>query len=174
MKSPQDRRLGKNGRGWAARLMEDRWGSAKVVSRGKVHYPSQLPGFIALLGRRRVGLATYRIYGDTCELVTIDSLLEGEGVGSALLDAVKGAAKMAGCKRLWLVTTNDNLRALGFYQKRGFHLAAIHLNALAESRKLKPEIPFLGLGGIPLRDEVELELQFDGCRQNSTQKLSLV
>jgi ribosomal protein S18 acetylase RimI-like enzyme len=63
----------------------------------------------------------------------------------------------AGCRRVWLITTNDNLEALGFYQKRGFVLAALHRNAMAETRRFKPNIPLIGMGGIPLRDELELE-----------------
>ena len=80
------------------------------------------------------------------------------GAGTALIEAVAGAARAAGCARLWLITTNDNLRALRFYQRRGFRLAALHRDALARSRELKPSIAEIGLDGIPLRDELELEL----------------
>jgi RimJ/RimL family protein N-acetyltransferase len=71
---------------------------------------------------------------------------------------VKEVAVASGCERLWLITTNDNTPALRFYQKRGFQLVAIHRNALEHSRRLKPQIPLLGLNGIPLRDEIELEM----------------
>jgi ribosomal protein S18 acetylase RimI-like enzyme len=67
-------------------------------------------------------------------------------------------AREVGCKRLWLITTNDNLHALRFYQRRGMHIAAVHVNALEESRRIKPEIPLMGMDGIPLRDEIELEI----------------
>ena len=87
----------------------------------------------------------------------MNSLAEGEGVGTALLEAVKEAAVIASCERVWLITTNDNLHALHFYQKRGFRLVALYPNALESSRRLKPEIPLTGLDGIPLRDEIELE-----------------
>jgi len=75
-----------------------------------------------------------------------------------MLEAVAAVAREEGCRRVWLITTNDNLRALRFYQRRGFHLVAMHPNALARSRELKPSIPEIGLDGIPLRDELELEL----------------
>ena len=68
------------------------------------------------------------------------------------------AARAAGCGRLWLVTTNDNVRALGFYQRRGFRLVALRPGAVVISRALKPEIPFVASNGIPIRDELELEL----------------
>jgi DNA-3-methyladenine glycosylase I len=90
--------------------------------------------------------------------MTLDSLTPNSGIGSALLEAVKAAAAEQGCKRLWLITTNDNVRALRFYQKRGFHIAAVHVDALNESRRLKPQIPIIGIDGIPLRDEIELEM----------------
>jgi hypothetical protein len=106
----------------------------------------------------KVGLATYKISGASCELVSINSTLPSSGVGTALIEAVRNIATKSGCKRLWLITTNDNMNALRFYQKRGFILVAVHKNALGLSRKLKPEIPIIGNDGIPLRDEIELEM----------------
>jgi N-acetylglutamate synthase-like GNAT family acetyltransferase len=101
---------------------------------------------------------TYRLEGDECEVITLNSLIGGMGVGSALIEAIREVAVSAGCKRLWLITTNDNLAALSFYQKRGFVLVAVYRNVLEQSRRLKPEIPLVGMDGIPLRDELELEL----------------
>jgi N-acetylglutamate synthase-like GNAT family acetyltransferase len=106
----------------------------------------------------RVGLITYCIDAEQCEIVTLNSMVERIGVGSALVDAVTNAAASAQYRRVWLITTNDNVDALRFYQKRGFALAAIHRNAIEYSRRIKPEIPPLGMHGIPLRDEIELEL----------------
>ena len=85
-------------------------------------------------------------------------LIEGRGIGSALIEIVRNMAVKEGCRRLWLITTNDNTAALRFYQKRGFHLVALHRNAVEQSRRLKPEIPETGNGGVPLRDEIELEI----------------
>jgi RimJ/RimL family protein N-acetyltransferase len=101
---------------------------------------------------------TYHIDGDACEIVTIDSLVPNAGIGTALIEAVRRAAQRAGCRRLWLITTNDNTVALRFYQKRGFVLAALYPNAVARSRQVKPEIPLTGNDGIPIRDEIELEM----------------
>ena len=92
-------------------------------------------------------------------MVTFNSTVEGQGIGTALLEAVKLAAVEAGCNRLWVITTNDNWPALRYYQKRGFRLRAVYPDALDHSRKLKPEIPLFGLEGIPLRDEIELEMR---------------
>jgi hypothetical protein len=53
---------------------------------------------------------------------------------------------------------DDNTNALRFYQRRGMRLAGLHRDAIAGSRRLKPEIPETGADGIPIRDELELEL----------------
>jgi RimJ/RimL family protein N-acetyltransferase len=103
-------------------------------------------------------LVTYRIVAKECEIVTLDSLQTGMGIGTALLDAVEQAAQQARCRRIWLITTNDNLTALRFYQKRGFSLVAVHRGAVEQARRLKPEIPACGQYGIPIQDEIELEL----------------
>ena len=143
---------------WVEGLLTERWGSAKIITRGRGHQADKLPGFIAEVEKERAGLVTYRIAGDQCEVLSLDSLREGLGVGSALLEAVRAVACEGGCRRMWLITTNDNLAAVRFYQKRGWRLVAVHCNALDESRRLKPEIPSIGIDGIPLRDEIELEL----------------
>jgi DNA-3-methyladenine glycosylase I len=156
------RPLSEDDRDWVARFLSERWGSVTVISRGRLHQADRLPGFAALQADSLVGLATYNMDGDECEIVTLDSLAEGLGIGSALIATVKQKALDAGCRRLWLITTNDNLNALGFYQKRGFALAALHRNAIEKSRRLKPEIPLIGMDGIPLRDEIELELEIGG------------
>ena len=146
---------------WVSQFMLEHWGSNKVVSRGVVYYPQDLPGFVALHESEKVGLVTYNIVNESCEIVTINSTHPSSGVGTALIEAVRDIAIKSGCQRLWLITTNDNMNALRFYQKRGFVLVAVHRNALELSRTLKSEIPMIGNEGIPLRDEIELEMILD-------------
>jgi ribosomal protein S18 acetylase RimI-like enzyme len=119
--------------------------------------PALLPGFVAEFGGEPAGLLTYRIEGGELEVVTLDSLVEGRGAGSRLIEAAIEVARTAGCGRVWLITTNDNLHALGFYQRRGFELAALHRDAIAHTRRLKPSISLMGMDRIPIRDELELE-----------------
>jgi GNAT superfamily N-acetyltransferase len=154
----QIRPLADGDRAWLEEFIPERWGAPTVVGHGRVYRVADLPGFVALDEREPVGLVTFSIEGDACELVTIDSLREGIGIGSALVEAVARMAREAGCRRLWLITTNDNLPMLRFAQKRGFSLVAVHPNAVEASRKLKPEISLIGIDGIPIRDELELEL----------------
>ncbi len=144
---------------WAAEFLSEAWGNVKMVSRGRLHDLTTLPGLVALSDSEPVGLLTYHIVKGACEVTSINSVRDGSGVGSALLGAVKETAVAAGCWRLWLITTNDNMKALQFYQKRGFVMTAVHPNSLKEARRLKPEIPLTGLDGIPLRDEIELEIR---------------
>jgi DNA-3-methyladenine glycosylase I len=143
---------------WIETLLHEHWGSTIQVSRGRLHDASRLPGYVAVYNQERAGLITYRVEGDACEIVTINSLVEGQGIGTALVQAVCKAAVEAGCTRLWLITTNDNLSALRFWQKRGFSLVQVYRNAVTDSRRLKPEIPLTGEHGIPIRDEIELEI----------------
>ncbi|MCF6096144.1 GNAT family N-acetyltransferase [Thermovorax subterraneus] len=145
-------------REWVAQFLEKNWGSTKIVSRNRVHEAVNLPGFLAVEGEEPLGVIIYNIEDDQCEIVVLESLVENRGIGTALVEAVKRAAVSSGCRRLWLITTNDNMRALKFYQKRGFLLVAVHRNALEQARRLKPQIPLIGMDGIPLRDEIELEL----------------
>lgn len=139
-------------------FITERWGGLIAVSRGVVHRPAELPGFIAESGGHIVGLLTYHRTGDSCELVTLDAIRQHQGTGTALLEALLARLRAEGCARLWLITTNDNLAALRFYQRRGFALAALHRGAIDRvSRPLKPAIPTIGHDGIPIRDELELE-----------------
>jgi GNAT superfamily N-acetyltransferase len=142
---------------WAIEQWNERWGSVRVVSRGHLYDASTLPAFVVEHEGRLVGLTTYEVRDDECEIVTIDAFEEHIGIGTVLVEAVDDEARRRGCRRLWLVTTNDNLPALRFYQRRGFALAHVHRNALEVSRRLKPEISEIGLYDIPLRDELELE-----------------
>jgi GNAT superfamily N-acetyltransferase len=143
---------------WVRQKIVQSWVDTIVVAHGKVYHPHTLPGFVAILKGERVGLLTYSLEDENCEIVTTNSTKPGIGIGTLLIQAVAQAAREAGCKRLWLITTNDNLDALRFYQKRGFTLVAVHRHAVDAARQLKPGIPLIGNDQIPLHDEIELEM----------------
>ncbi len=146
------------------RVVRERWGSPRIVSSGTAHPIESLPCLVATneLGDW-LGLAAYRFAAGACELVLLEALVCGRGTGTALLDAVVALAREAGSRRLWLVTTNDNTDALRFYQRRGLRLVQLRAGAVTQAREqLKPEIPLLGENGIPIRDELELELVLEG------------
>ncbi len=145
-------------RHWMREFMIEHWGSEIVVAHGTIYRPAELPGFVADRDGEIAGLVTYHVESEACEIVTLDSLQEGLGIGAALIEAVRGVALNTGCRRLWLITTNDNTHALRFYQKRGFRLVAVRPGAVDDARRIKPGIPWIGNDGIPIRDELELEI----------------
>ena len=123
----------------------------------------RLPGLVGVDGEgRRVGALTFRPRqsaggGLDTEVVTVDAVEPGRGVGSLLLAAIVGLARLERWRRLWLITTNDNTPALRFYQRAGLELVALHPNAVTAARQLKPAIPERGVDGVPIRHELELE-----------------
>ena len=136
-----------------------RHNSLAVARRGELVEATRHPAMLAWADDELVGVATYVVDGEACELLTLHADTRLTGVGTALVEAVRACAVDAGCGLLWVVTTNDNVDALRFYQRRGFRLARLRTGAVDQSRDtLKPEIPAIGDHGIPLRDEIELEM----------------
>jgi glyoxylase-like metal-dependent hydrolase (beta-lactamase superfamily II)/GNAT superfamily N-acetyltransferase len=140
-------------------LLQREWGSSVMVVNGERLLPADFPGFLALRDDGIVGLVTYRLLPDACEVLVLNSLEPGHGIGRRLLDAVATVARAAAKSHLTVVTTNDNLPALRLYQRYGMHMAALRPGAVDRSRAVKPEIPATGVDGIPIRDEIELELR---------------
>ena len=136
----------------------EHWGGEEMIARGNIYRPEQLEGFVIEEDEEWIGLLTFLVKDGECEVISLDSLHQGQGLGSRLIDQVIQEARRQGCRRLFLITTNDNLNALGFYQRRGFEIAAVYRGAVNESRKRKPGIPLVGYDNIPLRDEIEVEM----------------
>ena len=156
------RTLTRGDRSWLAKALHETWGSIRVVSRGRLFEDvTRLPGIVAEAPTGHpIGFALLHFEEDDAEVVVLQSLEEGRGAGTALLEAARARAADAGCRRVWLVTTNDNLHAVRFYQRRGWDWVAMHRDALIESRRLKPEISRLGADDIPIRHELEFEIEF--------------
>ena len=149
------------------------WSGEAVVAHDEAMYPARLPGFAALFGDEIVGHVSYRVDGHRCEITSIDATNRHEGVGTLLLEAAIKAARAAGCTMVWLTSTNDNLDAIRFYQRRGFRLSALRPGAVDRAREtLKPEIPVVGSYGIPIRDELDLELVLTEFPDRSSSALS--
>jgi ribosomal protein S18 acetylase RimI-like enzyme len=146
-------------RPWLMDFLTRAWGALTIVSRGRSRDAAQLPGLVCHDGADVVGLLMYERDGDALELVTLDAFRQREGIGTALVHAAVEAAARDGAARVWLITSNDNLDALRFYQRRGFRLAAVHRNAVDAARRIKPSIPEVGAYGIPIHDELELEYE---------------
>ena len=141
--------------------MTNSWGSPKVVSRGVVHQADTLPGFVGEMDGEKMGFLTYHIHENMLEIVALNVLKQRKGIGRALIERVCELAASTDCRRVWVITTNDNKPAIDFYKAIGFEIVKIHEGAIKESRRLKPEIPLVGIDEIPITDEIELEYKLE-------------
>ena len=139
-------------------FIKEHWYSTKMVVRGQEFDMSEMEGVVAHNGGQIIGLITYMFRNRICEIMSLDSLEEKQGIGTALLNMVIQEAKENNIQKVVLITTNDNINAIRFYQKRGFDMVNLYRNILDVSRKLKPEIPLIGENDIPLRHEIEFEM----------------
>jgi len=105
---------------WVTQIWIKDWGDNFIISKGNQYYPQDVSGYIAAINDTKVGLITYVIDNSTCEIISLNSFSENAGIGSQLLEKVVEHAKKELCNSIILVTSNDNLNALRFYQKRGF------------------------------------------------------
>ncbi|MFA5014987.1 MAG: GNAT family N-acetyltransferase [Actinomycetota bacterium] len=152
------RTIGNSDRQWIKSIFNDFWGGDIIITKGFTHSFNNLDGFIAILNNEKVGLITYKITDKELEIVSLNSFRENKGIGSSLIDTIITLARKQKIKRVWLLTTNDNIDALRFYQKRNFTIKNIYPDAIKLSRELKQSIPLTGNYGIPIRDEIELEI----------------
>jgi ribosomal protein S18 acetylase RimI-like enzyme len=156
MASPAVRPLRERERDWLRTTLRERWPPELLVGRGRVRKISELSALVAVDGSERVGLLTYVIEDEVAELVTLDALRPGVGVGASLISALAEVAYASGARRMFAMVTNDNVRGLRYYQRLGFRLNELRAGAIAELRGRKPWIPATGQDDIPLRDEIEL------------------
>jgi len=142
---------------WLEKFMDEHWGGLPLVIRGKKYYPSTLDGLIAENNKGIAGFLFYELRDKDCEIIVFEIFDKYKGTGTLMLDKLKEIATNKGCHRIYLMTTNDNLDALRFYQRRGFTICGIHVDSVKISRKIKPTIGMVGDHNIPLRDEIDLE-----------------
>jgi len=142
-------------------FIEKAWHGTDMLIRGEVIDMARVDGFVWMEpdGATIRGLITYIIRNGACEITSLNSQRENRGVGTTLIELVKAEARVRGCIRLQLLTTNDNINAIKFYQKRGFDLVGVNLGAIDRERALKPEVPLVGQNGIPIRHEIEFAME---------------
>ena len=145
---------------WASGLLGDGLAGRLQVRRGEIVDALDGDGLVAELDDRPVGLLTFRPDGPTTiELAALIVGEPGHGIGSALIAALLAEARRREARRVWVVTTNDNLDALRLYQRRGFRLVELRAGAVDRARaELKPSIGEVADNGIPIRDELELAI----------------
>ena len=138
-------------------IMRQYWGADLIVVHGDIYRSSNMGGLKAVKEDEIVGFLHYEINAGECEILTLISLDQGQGVATKLITAVEQVAIGQNCQQMSVITTNDNLHALGFYQRQGYRLAALYPRQVEVSRTIKPSIPALGENKIPIRDEIRLE-----------------
>jgi ribosomal protein S18 acetylase RimI-like enzyme len=131
------------------------WGETEVECFDGVYDVLELPALVAELGSEVLGAVSYAVDGERMNLVMFNVLpdFQGRGVGKALLQAAVEKARMLGLTRLVVATSNDDLPALAFYQRARFTVEAVVPGRILEHHGGEE-----GFAGIPVRDEIRLQL----------------
>ena len=140
-------------------ILDETWGAPLLAINGKLWDSRTMPGFAALSGDEILGYLLYEFHDDVCEIMVLESIVQNIGIASALIKQVKQTAKTCDVSKVIVQTSNDNAHAFRFYQKRGFTIREVRINAMDASRRLKPSIPIIGEDGITIRDEIEFEIE---------------
>ena len=147
--------------------VSERWGGETMAVHGRLYELARLDALVAVVDDSLVGVLTYVVADAALEIVSCDADPPGRGVGRALAQAALGVARRRSLRRVWATTTNDNLAALGFWQAVGFRLAVLRTGAVGDARGLKSTIPECGHRGLPIRDELDLEVVLDRAGVNA-------
>ena len=150
--------LGGDYRNYVNTQITDSWNGPFVVARGVLHDTRNHSGFVAISEGIFAGYILYNFDENACEITVLETLINGAGIGAALIKEVLRTAREQCCQRVWLITTNDNMQAIRFYQRFGFELVEVFINAMDSARKLKPQIPLTGDDDIPIKHEFEFEI----------------
>src|ERR687887_545459 len=139
----------------ARELFQRDFGRTKIVAFGEVMDIDQMPALVAVMYADPSGALAYRLLGDALHIVALatDPMWQRSGVGGHLLAEAELLARRLNLKRLVVATTNDNLPALYFYQRRGYRLTDLVPNSVIEHTAQE----VAGFAGIPVRDEIRLE-----------------
>lgn len=140
-------------------FITEHWHGTDMLIRGEIIDMTKVNGFVIFDESIIMGLITYLVKDRVVEITSLDSLISNRGIGTMLVNRVIDTAKHNGCMRVQLLTTNDNINAIRFYQKRGFELIGINFGAIDREREKKPQIPIVGENGIPLRHEIEFSME---------------
>ena len=143
-------------REWLKSFWQESWGGEVIISRRIRYYIDQLQALMAQEGGKNIGAITWALNPPESEIVSLDALIEDRGIGTALIGKAEEAIMAQGCTKISLITSNDNIRALAFYQKRGYRIESIFPGAIDMARRDKPSIPLMGDNGIPIHDEILL------------------
>jgi len=139
----------------ARELFARDFGRTKIVAYGAVMDIDQMPALVAVRYADPSGALAYRLHGDALHIVALatDPMWQRSGVGGHLVAEAELIARRLNLRRLVVSTTNDNLPALYFYQRRGYRMT----DFVPSSIIMHTGQEVAGFAGIPVRDEVRLE-----------------
>lgn len=138
-------------------FFNEHWGSSEMIVSSGRYNCAELPGLIYMEDEKVIGLLTYIIKDKTIEIFSLDSVIENRGIGTQLMNFLERLAYKNCMFNIKVITTNDNINALKFYQKLGYRIKEIIPDAVNKARLIKPQIPLQAENGIPIMDEIVLE-----------------
>jgi ribosomal protein S18 acetylase RimI-like enzyme len=140
----------------AMALFRRDFGHTQIVAFGEVAALERAPILVATMKGELAGALAYRDRPDALQIVALatDPMWQRTGVGGHLVADAEAAARTRGLARVVLATTNDNLPALSFYQRRDYYITEVIPGAILPHLKGRNAV---GFGGIPIRDEIRLE-----------------
>jgi ribosomal protein S18 acetylase RimI-like enzyme len=132
------------------------FGRAAVLAFGELMSLEECPAIVAEMRGDLAGALAYRMLPDALHVVALatDPLWQRSGVATHLAGEAEVLARRHGVGRLVFATTNDNLPALYFYQRRGWLITEVVPGAMIPHVR---EHARAGFAGIPVRDEIRLE-----------------
>ena len=134
------------------------WGFPIISTTGAYNGPDELKGLVWRDESEQIlGLVTWFVKGNWAEIVTLDAYEQGRHIGGRLLDAAEAELLEYGVRWVSITTTNDNIRAIAFYLRRGYRIVKVELEGMERVRAVKPSVPLEGHEGLPLRDMLEFE-----------------
>ena len=136
------------------------WGSSEMVISTGIYNLVELEGYVAWSSIGEIiGVVTFKRLDGLIEIISLDSVLENQGIGTRLIMMIELMAVENQIPLIKVITTNDNMGALSFYQRKGYRIKEIIEGAVDRARRVKPEIPLIGERGIPINDELVLYKQ---------------
>jgi ribosomal protein S18 acetylase RimI-like enzyme len=140
----------------AMALFRRDFGRATVIGFGDSMVIEDCPMLVAEMRGELAGALAYRLLPDALHIVALatDPMWQRSGVATHLEGEATFIAQRHGVSRLLFATTNDNLPALYFYQRRGWTITGVVIGGMLEHFGGQPGV---GFSGIPVRDEIRLE-----------------
>jgi len=136
-------------------LFRHDFGRAAIVAFGEVMTLENHPAIVAEMKGELAGALAYRLQPGAFQIIALatDPMWQRSGVASHLVGEAELLTRRHGLSRLVFATTNDNLPALYFYQRRGWTITEVAAGAMIT----RSPAAHVGFAGIPVRDEIRLE-----------------